>query len=200
MTKTVQIPIIENWRVSATATLLASFTATFAVAQTAEEPQQPAGEPIEEVVVTGFRGSLESSTRAKRESVGFTDAIFTEDIGKFPDTNLAESFNRISGVNISRDITGEGLNVAIRGLNTNFTRVLLNGAPVAIVSTGQDNANVNREVDLDLFPSELFSSLTVSKTASAEMLEGGAAGTVNMCMAWPFDNEGANFTYQLQGV
>jgi TonB-dependent receptor len=200
MTKTVQLPIIENWRVSATATLLASFTATFAIAQTAEEPQQPAGEPIEEVVVTGFRGSLESSTRAKRESVGFTDAIFTEDIGKFPDTNLAESFNRIPGVNISRDITGEGLNVAIRGLNTNFTRVLLNGAPVAIASTGQDNANVNREVDLDLFPSELFSSLTVSKTASAEMLEGGAAGTVNMRMARPFDNEGANFTYQLQGV
>ena len=96
--------------------------------------------------------------------MGFIDSVFAEDIGKFPDTNLAESFNRIPGVNISREITGEGLNVAIRGLNTNFTRVLLNNAPVAIASTGQDNASQNREVDLDLFPGELFSQLTVAKS------------------------------------
>lgn len=160
----------------------------------------PAQESLEEVVVTGFRQSLESSTAAKRDATGFTDSIFAEDIGKFPDTNIAESFNRIPGVTISRDITGEGLNVAIRGLNTNFTRVLLNNAPVAIASTGQDNASVNREVDLDLFPTELFSQLTVAKTSSADMLEGGAAGTVNMRMARPFDKEGSHLTYSLQGM
>ena len=200
MTQVVQLPFAKRWSAGATivAALLASFTATATVAQT-PEAQKP-DEPLEEVVVTGFRGSLESSTKAKRESVGFVDSIFSEDIGKFPDTNLAESFNRIPGVNITRDITGEGLNVAIRGLNTNYTRVLLNNAPVAIASTGQDNASVNREVDLDLFPSELFSQLTVSKTTSADMLEGGAAGTVNMRMSRPFDHEGQNFTYQLQGI
>src|SRR4051812_12455647 len=75
------------------------------------------GQEIEEVVVTGFRRSLSDATQAKRDSVGFVDSVFSEDIGKFPDTNLAESFNRIPGVTISREITGEGLNVAIRGLN-----------------------------------------------------------------------------------
>src|SRR3954464_5388167 len=128
-------------------------------------PSTPAGsQEIEEVVVTGFRRSLSDATQAKRDSVGFVDSVFSEDIGKFPDTNLAESFNRIPGVTISREITGEGLNVAIRGLNTNFTRVLLNNAPVAMSSAGQDNAAQNREVDLDLFPPELFSQLTVFKT------------------------------------
>jgi TonB-dependent receptor len=157
-------------------------------------------ESLEEVIVTGFRQSLKNSTEAKREAVGFVDSIYAEDIGKFPDTNIAESFNRIPGVTITRDMTGEGLNVAIRGLNTNFTRVLLNNAPVAIASTGQDNGNANREVDLDLFPTELFSQLTVAKSPTADMVEGGAAGTVNMRMARPFDNEGQHFTYALQGI
>ncbi len=154
--------------------------------------QNSTGEEVEEVVVTGFRRSLTESTDAKRNSVGFIDSIFAEDIGKFPDTNLAESFNRIPGITITREITGEGLNVAIRGLNTNFTRVLLNNAPVAVASTGRTNAqNTNREVDLDMFPTELFSQLTVHKTPSDEhTVEGGAAGTINMRMARPFDNEG----------
>jgi TonB-dependent receptor len=189
MIKSKQLPFSQCRRAAA---LLTSFAAATAVAQTPD--------PLEEVVVTGFRASLQSSTEAKRESIGFVDSIFAEDIGKFPDTNIAESFNRIPGVNISRDITGEGLSVAIRGLNTNFTRVLLNNAPVAIASTGQDNASANREVDLDMFPSELFSQLTVAKTASAEMVEGGAAGTVNMRMARPFDHDGMNLTYQIQGI
>jgi TonB-dependent receptor len=158
------------------------------------------GEEVDEVVVTGFRRSLADATQAKKESVGFQDSVFAEDIGKFPDTNLAESFNRIPGINISREITGEGLNVAIRGLNTNFTRVLLNNAPVAIAAAGQDATNQNREVDLDLFPSELFSQLTVSKSPNAELIEGGAAGTINMRMARPFDREGSRLVYSLQGM
>jgi TonB-dependent receptor len=159
-----------------------------------------AGESLEEVIVTGYRQSLKSSTEAKRESVGFVDSIFAEDIGKFPDTNIAESFQRIPGVQISREISGEGQLVAIRGLNTNFTKVLLNSAPVAIASSTQEGASANREVPLDMFPSELFSQLSVAKTSSAEMLEGGAAGTINMRMARPFDREGAHLTYQVQGI
>jgi TonB-dependent receptor len=156
---------------------------------------------LEEVVVTGFRQSLENSTAAKRDAVGFVDSIFAEDIGKFPDTNIAESFNRIPGITINRETSGEGLNIAIRGLGTNFTKVLLNGAPVAVASTGRTDAqSTNREVDLDLFPTELFSQLTVSKTPTAAMLEGGAAGTVNMRSARPFDNEGARMAYSIQGI
>ena len=100
--------------------------------------QEPQSQELEEVIVTGFRQSLQDSTDAKRESVGFVDAIFAEDIGKFPDTNIAESFQRIPGIQISREISGEGTTVAIRGLNTNFTRVLLNNAPVAVASAPQE--------------------------------------------------------------
>jgi len=178
----------------------AGFISPSAFAQDAAAADKQQSQEIEEVVVTGFRRSLAESTTAKKESIGFVDTVFTEDIGKFPDTNLAESFNRIPGVTITREITGEGLNVAIRGLNTNFTRVLLNNAPIAIASTGQDNASQNREVDLDMFPSELFSQLSVHKTPTPDLIEGGAAGTVNMRMARPFDNEGNHLTYQLQGI
>jgi TonB-dependent receptor len=173
----------------------------FAQDAAAAPATKPQGQELEEVVVSGFRRSLTDSTDAKKNSVGFTDSIFAEDMGKFPDTNLAESFNRIPGITITRETSGEGLNIAIRGLGTNFTRVLLNDAPVAVASTGRtDSQNTNREVDLDMFPTELFSQLTVHKSSDAHTLEGGAAGTVNMRMARPFDKEGGRFAYSVQGV
>lgn len=153
----------------------------------------------ETIVVTGFRQSLEQSTKAKRESNNFSDSIFAEDIGKFPDTNIAESFNRVPGVTITREITGEGLNISIRGLGTNFTKILLNGSQTAVASTGRTDAqNTNREVDLDMFPTELFTQLTVNKSPLASMVEGGAAGTVNMRQARPFDNPGEHVTWGFQ--
>jgi len=170
---------------------------------TASDTPAPQAQNVPEeeqsIVVTGYRASLASSTNAKKNSVGFTDSIFAEDIGKFPDTNIAESFNRIPGVTIAREVTGEGLNVTIRGLGTNFTRVLLNGAPVAVASTGRtDSQNTNREVDLDMFPTELFTSLVVNKSGIADQVEGGAAGTVNMRSARPFDRAGTRLTYGAQ--
>ncbi|RYY27146.1 MAG: TonB-dependent receptor [Sphingomonadales bacterium] len=166
-------------------------------AKAAQDTPAPLADPDEEeIVVSGYRASLASSTNAKKNSTGFSDTIFAEDIGKFPDTNIAESFNRIPGVTISREVTGEGLNVTIRGLGTNFTRVLLNGAPVAVASTGRTDAqNTNREVDLDMFPTELFTQLTVNKSGIASMVEGGAAGTVNMRSARPFDSPGMRVSY-----
>jgi TonB-dependent receptor len=176
----------------------AGLTTQSAIAQDAT-PAQGSSEEVEEVVVTGFRASLQSATNAKRESVGFSDSVFAEDIGKFPDLNIAESLNRIPGIQLSREVTGEGLNVAIRGLNTNFTKTTINGAAVGVASTGRvDGQGQNREVDLDLFPTELFTRLDVSKSPTASQLEGGAAGTVNMRTARPFDNPGTHFNYQLQ--
>ncbi|WP_041864898.1 TonB-dependent receptor [Sphingomonas sp. MM-1] len=164
-------------------------------------PATAANVSNEDIIVTGYRASLLSSTNAKRDAIGFTDSVFAEDIGKFPDTNIAESFNRIPGITIVRDTSGEGLNVAIRGLGTNFTKVLLNGAPVAVASSGRmDSQNTNREVDLDMFPTELFTQLTVSKTPTAEQVEGGAAGTVDMRSARPFDKPGTRIAYSLQGT
>src|SRR6185503_10218671 len=142
----------------------ASLTGT-AVAQTAGGASSS---ELEEVVVSGYRRSLEDSATAKRESTNFTDSVFAEDIGKFPDLNIAESLNRIPGIQLTREITGEGLNIAIRGLGTNFTRVRLNGSQIAVASTGRtDSTNQNRELDLDLFPTELFNRLDVNKTPRA---------------------------------
>ena len=171
------------------------------VAQNQSGPAEAASsdDELKEIVVTGYRASLEKSTEAKRNATGFVDSIFAEDIGKFPDTNIAESFNRIPGITIVRDIDGEGVDIAIRGLGTSFTRVLLNGAPVAVASTGTtDSQNTNREVDLNMFPTELFTQLTVQKSSSAKMIEGGAAGTVNMRSARPFDNPGPQITFSAQ--
>ena len=180
-------------RIAFVSAIMLSTSAMPAFAQDVPDEDDEDGE---EIIVTGYRASLENSANAKRESVGFTDTIFAEDIGKFPDTNIAESLNRIPGVTITREISGDGLNVAIRGLGTNFTRVLLNNAPIAIASTGRtDSQNTNREVDLDLFPTELFTQLTVIKSPTAGLIEGGAAGVVNLRSARPFDHTGTHVNY-----
>jgi TonB-dependent receptor len=174
--------------------------AMLVIAPSLAHAQAVAGNEVEAVTVTGYAASLLKATESKRQSTNFTDTVFAEDIGKFPDTNIAESLNRIPGVTISREVTGEGINVSIRGLGTNFTKVTLNGANVAVASTGAaDASNANREVDLNWFPTELFSQLSVSKSPTADMLEGGAAGNVNLRSARPFDQEGFRVTYNLQG-
>jgi TonB-dependent receptor len=155
---------------------------------------------LAEVVVTGFRQSLEKSTEAKREATGFTDSIFAEDIGKFPDTNIAESLTRIPGIQLTRDVNGEGLNVAIRGLPNSFTKTVVNGVEVATASIGLNAQNQNREVDLNLFPTEFFNQLTVYKSPKASLVEGGAAGVVDMHNVRPFDNPGTHFHYTLEGA
>jgi TonB-dependent receptor len=167
----------------------------------AAAPAFAADADVETVIVTGYRASLTAATDAKRGSTNFTDSIFAEDIGKFPDTNIAESLNRIPGVTISREIDGEGLNVSIRGLGTNFTKITLNNAAIAVASTGAtDQRNNNREVDLNMFPTELFTQLTVSKSPTSDQVEGGAAGVVNLRTQRPFDKEGFRLTYNLQGT
>lgn len=175
---------------------------TVAAPAAADETTAAAPAPeLQEVVVTGFRESLAKATAAKRDAIGFTDSIYSEDIGKFPDNNIAEAFNRVPGIVIMRDITGQGVNIAIRGLGTDFTKVLLNGAPIAVASTGTTDAqSTNNEVDLNMFPPELFSSLAVEKTSSADMLEGGAAGTVNMRTVRPFDSPGQHIAFGAQGT
>ena len=88
--------------------------------------EEQSGSELEEVVVTGIRGSLQASMDIKRNSSGVVDAISSEDIGKFPDTNLAESLQRITGVSIDR-VNGEGSAITVRGFGPNFNLVTLNG-------------------------------------------------------------------------
>lgn len=153
---------------------------------------------LDAVSVTGYRQSLQFATEAKRDSTGFTDSIFAEDLGKFPDTNIAESLTRIPGIQLNRDVNGEGLNIAIRGLGSSFTKTLINGASVATASIGLDATNQNREVDLNIFPTEFFTEVTVYKSPQASLPEGGAAGVVDMRSVRPFDRPGTHVSYQLQ--
>jgi TonB-dependent receptor len=146
---------------------------------------------LAEIVVTGVRKSLTDEANAKRDATNFTDSIFAEDVAKFSDSDIAEALNRVPGVLLSRDADGTGVNISIRGLGPSFSKVLLNGAQISIASDGGlDQGNANREVDLDLFPTELFTKFVINKTPMAELLEGGVAGTVNIVNARPFDNPG----------
>ncbi|NIJ49109.1 TonB-dependent receptor [Rhizomicrobium electricum] len=158
-----------------------------------------AQEALETVTVTGYRASLADSTNAKRAAIGFSDSVFAEDIGKFPDSNIAESLNRIPGVTIVREINGDGMQVQIRGLGTNFTKILVNGNPISVATTGAtDGSNTNREVDLNMLPPEMFTQLSVSKSPTADQIEGGAAGSVSMRVLRPFDKPGFHLNYNFK--
>lgn len=166
-----------------------------AAAQTAEA-DEPA---VEEVVVTGFRGSLREAIDVKRSEVGAVDAIVAEDIADFPDLNLSESIQRIPGVAITRD-AGEGRQISVRGLGPQFTRVRINGMEALSTVGGTDAAggtNRDRSFDFNVFAADLFNSITVRKTASAEVEEGSLGATVDLQTARPFDYK--DFTFAASG-
>jgi len=144
----------------------------------------------QEIVVTGFRGSLARATELKREASGVVDTILAEDVGKFPDSNLAESMQRVPGVTLARGDGGEGRNISVRGLGASFTRVLLNGIEGASQTSSSDirgGGNRGRSFDFNAFPSELFSALTVYKSSSADINEGSLGATVELRAPRPLD-------------
>jgi iron complex outermembrane receptor protein len=143
----------------------------------AQDASSDAGmDEFDEIVVTGIRGSLRQSLEVKRNSNGIVEAISSEDIGKFPDKNVAESLQRISGVTIQRQF-GEGQGVAIRGASQNMTLTTLNGQNVA--STGWFVFEpARRSFNYALLPSELVGNIQVYKSAQADLVEGGVGGTV----------------------
>lgn len=144
---------------------------------------------LDTIVVTGIRASLESALNAKRQDKGIVDVIKAEDIAKFPDTNLAESLQRVPGVVIDRD-AGEGRNITVRGLGADFTRVRINGIEALATTGGTDSsggANRSRGFDFNVFAAELFNSITVRKSASADVDEGSLGATVDLQAARPFD-------------
>jgi TonB-dependent receptor len=168
--------------------------------QGAKDSQAANAGPV--VSVTGFRSSLARSANEKRDNNGLTDTVFSEDIGKFPDPNIADALSRVPGVQVQRaSIDGEGMTISIRGMGPSFTRVLLNGAPMAAASAGSWGGTIsaNREVDMDFLPSELFRSATVYKSQQADIMEGGVAGTVNMRSVRPFDKSGFRSAFTASG-
>jgi iron complex outermembrane receptor protein len=143
---------------------------------------------VEVIQVTGIRGSLKKALNNKRFSEAVVDSISAEDIGKFPDRNIAESLQRIPGVTIARNLAGEGGNVSIRGTNPELTLVTMNGNYLA--STGWFSQQpASRSFDMDLLPPELVAGVDVYKSPMASLDEGGVGGTVAVRTRKPLDLE-----------
>jgi TonB-dependent receptor len=140
---------------------------------------------LETVVVTGIRRSLETSVNLKRQASGLVDGIVAEDIGKFPDTNLAESLSRISGVSIDRS-NGEGTRITVRGMGPDFNLVLLNGRQMP-GSSVDGGAPSSRSFDFSNLAADGVAALEVYKTSRASSPTGGMGATVNVRTQRPFD-------------
>jgi iron complex outermembrane receptor protein len=172
------------------ASALAMAMASAATTLKKPRPTQPASDEVDAVVVTGFRASLQSAINIKRSSSGVVDAIKAEDIAQFPDLNLAESLQRIPGVSISR-INGEGRQITVRGLGSEYTRVRINGMEAISTTGGTANSggtNRGRGFDFNVFASDLFNSIAVRKTASADVEEGSLGATVDLNTSRAFDS------------
>src|SRR5690349_16214281 len=157
--------------------------------------QDQSSEELEEVVVTGLRGSLKASMDIKRDAVGVVDAISAEDIGKFPDTNLAESLQRIPGVSIDRR-NGEGSQVTVRGFGPAYNLVTLNGRTVPTAEVNIYGAQSSysgpqgRSFDFSNIAAEAVSALEVYKTGQALLPSGGIAATINVKTRPPSETPG----------
>ncbi|MBV9884259.1 MAG: TonB-dependent receptor [Sphingomonadaceae bacterium] len=170
-------------------------------AQPAAQPGATADQTAEpDIVVTGFRASLNAALNLKRESVSSVDAIVAEDIARFPDQNLAEALQRIPGIAIQRD-AGEGRAITVRGLSAQFTRVRINNMEAITTSSDGAAANRDRQFDFNVFASELFTSVVVHKTAEASLDEGSLGAVVDLNTGNPRGNHpGFTFAVSAQGA
>jgi iron complex outermembrane receptor protein len=175
--------------------LLIGSVSLFALAATAANAQDaPAGaataaQPTDEgtIVVTGIRGSLRASIDAKRNADVVSDVLSAEDIGQFPDRNVAEALQRIPGIVINREF-GEGERVSLRGTAPNFTRTLVNGHAIATADWFVlEQLAATRSFNYLTLPSEIVGQLDVYKSPAADIDEGGIGGTINVHTRDPLD-------------
>ena len=173
------------------ALLMGSSLALPTYAQEADAELQPEGE-VEVIQVSGIRGSMIRSMDLKRSSSGVVDAISAEELGKFPDTNLAEALQRITGVTISRS-NGEGSQITVRGFGPEFNLVTLNGRQMP--GTG-----FTRSFNLENLSSEGVNTLELHKTARAENPSGGLGATVNIITMKPLARPGQQASFSAKGI
>ncbi len=160
-------------------------------------PAAPAKDDATTVVVTGFRSSLQKSLNLKKQAIVLRDSIVAEDIGKFPEANIAESLQRIPGVYVSRDgPSNEGQTISIRGLGPQYSVTTLNGMPQH-TTTSSNIGSAARNFDFDLFASELFGRVDFYKTPLAQLEEGGVGGVVDLQTPRPFDNPNKTLRYTI---
>ena len=186
-------------RIAASISAVLSFTTITAVSA-AETNSKAAKNSVEVISVTGIRSSIKESTRLKRNASGVVDAISAEDIGKFPDTNLAESLQRITGVSIDRS-NGEGSKVTVRGFGPDFNMVTLNGRtmPTSGLPSGGGVSN-SRAFDFANLASDAVSSVSVYKTGKANIATGGIGATINIVTGKPLDNPGMHFSVGIKAL
>ena len=170
-------------------------------AQDAEDENDSNENIIEEVIVTGIRGSLQLSLSAKRNAESHVDVISSEDIGKMPDRNIADSLQRVPGVTISAASANEGAfdendRVSMRGTSASYTSTMVNGHNIAsgdwfvLNQTG----TVGRSVSYSLLPTEMVKQVIVQKSYEAKLVEGGLTGTINIITHNPlYFDEGLTF-------
>ena len=189
-----QAPSFRRTRLaSACGLLLAGVTAAHGQgAAPAPAPMASAaggGQDIQSVTVTGIRASLDTSMALKRDAHGIVDGITAEDVGKFPDTNLAEAMQRISGVSIDR-AAGEGSKITVRGFGPDYNMILLNGRQLPTSTVLPTGASTSRAFDFANLASESISSLEVWKTSKAAQPAGGIGATINIRTARPLEQHG----------
>lgn len=173
---------------------------TAAFAQDAAPDAPAPDKPGDDIVITGIRASLASSLNLKRNAQGVVDAISAEDIGKFPDTNLAESLQRITGVSIDRS-NGEGSTVTVRGFGPEFNLVLLNGRQMPTSTLGDGaSAPSSRSFDFANLASEGIAALEVYKSGRASLPSGGIGSVINILTPRPLDKPGLSGSVAVKGV
>lgn len=167
------------------ALLLTTAMSTALLVPSVTYAQEAEADDLEEIVVTGIRGSLDSAAAIKRYADSIVDAISAEDIGLFSDNNIAEALQRIPGIQLER-VEGEGSRVSIRGLGPRFVRTTLNGR-TALSSPGGENGSDSRGFSFNIIPSEIISGAKVSKSTQAKDVEGGIGGVVDLQTVRPLD-------------
>jgi iron complex outermembrane receptor protein len=146
---------------------------------------------LDAIVVTGIQGSIQNALKAKRNSDNIIEAISAEDIGKLPDSSIAESIARLPGLATQR-VDGRANQISIRGFSPDFAGTTLNGREQATIGE-------NRGVDFDQYPSELISGVTVYKTPDASLVGQGLSGTVDLHTIKPLDLPNRTFAANLRG-
>ena len=183
---------MKTTRLKLSTLTLAVASALSATAVQAADTTEAEAKDVEVIEVRGIRASNKKNLNTKRFSTSIVDAISAEDIGKFPDKNVAESLQRIAGVSITRDF-GEGERVSIRGTAPQLNRTLVNGQNIATTKWWALEPS-SRSFNYSLLPSELVSSLEVYKSPEAKIDEGAIGGTVILRTRKPLDlDAGAGF-------
>lgn len=175
----------------------------FGTAGNAAAQTETANTDAEVIQVLGIRSSLTGALDRKRDAASVVDSITAEDLGKFPDQNIAESLQRVSGVFIDRQ-SGEGSKITVRGFGPEFNSVRLNNRTIATIETGEvdiffSNVNLSRAFDFQALAAEVLTGADVVKSPTSDLWEGSLGASINMRTARPLDNIGLHMSASAQG-